>query len=61
MYIVNVPLTRFKVLLKQYLSSNILTISYHKKMFNDLSKHPEISFILFYFYISFYAIINRIY
>ena len=27
---VNVPLTRFKVSLKQYLSSNILTISYPK-------------------------------
>ena len=27
---INVPLTRFKVSLKQYLSSNILTISYPK-------------------------------
>ena len=27
---VNLPLTRFKVSLKQYLSSNILTVSYPK-------------------------------
>ena len=44
---VNVPLTRFKVSLKLYLSSNILTISYPKEIFNNLSKHTEISFFLY--------------
>ena len=62
---VNVPLIRFKVSLKLYLSSNILTISYPKQIFNNLSKHTEISFFFIYIYLffllSFHAIINHIY
>ena len=48
---VNVPLTGFNVSLKQYLSSKILTISYPKWIFNDLSKHAEIFFV-FHFILS---------
>ena len=48
---VNVPLTRFKVSLKLYLSSNILTISYPKYIFNNLSKHTEISFFYIFIYL----------
>ena len=40
---VNVPLTRFKVSLKQYLLSSILTIGYHKFFLMICQKHNEIS------------------
>ena len=50
-FIVNVSFYRFKVSLKQYLSSNILTISYPKWIFNNLSKHTETFFFIYiYFY-----------
>ena len=49
----NVPLTRFKVSLKQYLSNNVLTISYPKYNFNNLSKHTVISFLLYLSYLSY--------
>ena len=52
---VNVPLTRFKVSLKQYLSSNILTISYPKQILiicQNILRHLFLYIYLFVFFSS---------